>query len=70
MSGGKPKTLVKDNLKHIFTVPETVSKTELWIEEGKLVEAHQSLVNLVNSRNDLLFELHRLGYNNTQRQTC
>ena len=28
----------KENLKHIFTVPETVAKTELWIEEGKLLQ--------------------------------
>jgi len=56
----------KENLKHIFTVPETVGKTELWIEEGKLLQAHQSLVDLENSRDDLLFELHRLGHNNTR----
>ena len=56
----------KENLKHIFTVPETVAKTELWIEEGKLLQAHQSLVDLENSRDDLLFELHRLGHNNTR----
>ena len=44
----------KENLKHIFTVPETVSKTQLWIEEGRLLQAHQSLVDLENSRDDLL----------------
>ena len=56
----------KENLKHIFTVPETVSKTLSWIEEGKLLQAHQSLVDLENSRDDLLFELHRLRHNNTR----
>ena len=56
----------KENLKHIFTVPETVSKTLGWIEEGKLLQAHQSLVDLENSRDDLLFELHRLRHNNTR----
>jgi len=56
----------KENLKHIFTVPETVAKTQVWIEEGKLLQAHQSLVDLENSRDDLLFELHRLGHNNTR----
>ena len=50
----------KENLKHIFTVPETVSRTQAWIEDGKLLQAHQSLVDLENSRDDLLFELHRL----------
>ena len=56
----------KENLKHIFTVPETVAKTLSWIEEGKLLQAHQSLVDLENSRDDLLFELHRLRHNNTR----
>jgi len=56
----------KENLRHIFTVPETVAKTEVWIEEGKLLQAHQSLVDLENSRDDLLYELHRLGHNNTR----
>ena len=56
----------KENLKHIFTVPETVARTQAWIEEGKLLQAHQSLVDLENSRDDLLFELHRLGHNNTR----
>ena len=56
----------KENLKHIFTVPETVARTQTWIEEGRLLQAHQSLVDLENSRDDLLFELHRLGHNNTR----
>jgi len=56
----------KENLRHIFTVPETVARTQAWIEEGKLLQAHQSLVDLENSRDDLLFELHRLGHNNTR----
>ena len=53
-------------MEHIVTVPETVAKTELEIEEGELLQAHQSLVDLENSRDDLLFELHRLGHNNTR----
>ena len=56
----------KENLRHIFTVPETVAKTEATIEEGRLLQAHQNLVDLENSRDDLLFELHRLGHNNTR----
>lgn len=56
----------RENLKHIFTVPETVSKTLVWIEEGKLLQAHQSLVDLENSRDDLLFELHRIGHQNSR----
>ncbi|XP_052739419.1 exocyst complex component 3 isoform X2 [Bicyclus anynana] len=49
-----------DSLKHIFTVPESVAKTNQWIGEGKLLHAHQCLSDLENSRDDLLYELHRL----------
>ncbi|XP_030762486.1 exocyst complex component 3 [Sitophilus oryzae] len=50
----------KENLKHIFTVPESVEKTKQWINEGKLLHAHQCLRDLENSRDDLLYELHKL----------
>ncbi|KAK6623223.1 hypothetical protein RUM43_009075 [Polyplax serrata] len=50
----------KHNLKHIFTVPDSVRKTKNWINEGKLLYARQSLADLENSRDDLLFELHKL----------
>lgn len=49
-----------ENLKHIFTVPESVEKTKQWISEGKLLHTHQSLTDLENSRDDLLYELHKL----------
>lgn len=49
-----------DNLKHIFTVPESVEKTKNWINDGKLLYARQSLADLENSRDDLLYELHKL----------
>ena len=55
-----------ENLKHIFTVPESVEKTRQWISEGKLLHAHQSLTDLENSRDDLLFELHRLPSHSVQ----
>nr|CAG4642395.1 EOG090X03GO [Evadne anonyx] len=55
-----------ENLKHIFTVPESVEKTRLWISEGKLLHAHQSLTDLENSRDDLLYELHRLPSHSAQ----
>ncbi|XP_065571869.1 exocyst complex component 3-like [Artemia franciscana] len=48
-----------ENLKHIFTVPESVEKTREWISDGKLLYAHQSLMDLENSRDSLLFELHK-----------
>lgn len=31
----------RENLKHIFTVPESVQKTKQWISEGKLLHSHQ-----------------------------
>lgn len=50
----------RENLKHIFTVPDSVEKTKQWINEGKLLHTHQCLRDLENSRDDLLFELHKL----------
>ncbi|KAJ8684977.1 hypothetical protein QAD02_020770 [Eretmocerus hayati] len=50
----------KENLKHIFTVPDCIEKTKRWINGGKLLHAHQSLMDLENSRDDLLYELHKL----------
>lgn len=50
----------KENLKHIFTVPESIEKTKTWINEGKLLHAHQCLRDLENSRDELLLELHKL----------
>lgn len=49
-----------ENMKHIFNVPESVEKTHNWINDGKLLLAHQSLADLENSRDDLLFEMHKL----------
>lgn len=54
-----------ENLKHIFNVPETVQKTRDAISDGKLLIAHQYLTDLENSRDDLLFELHRLPATST-----
>ncbi|KAL4218451.1 Exocyst complex component 3 [Mactra antiquata] len=48
-----------ENLKHIFTVPESVRKTEELISEGKLLQAHKHLTELETARDDLLFELHK-----------
>lgn len=33
-----------ENLKHIFTVPDSVQKTKQWINEGKLLHAHQVFI--------------------------
>lgn len=50
----------QENLKHLFMVPETVVNTETAIMDGKLLEAHKALSELEQSRDDLLFELHKL----------
>ena len=39
-----------DNLKHLFTVPESARQAEVMIESGQLLEAHQALAELENSR--------------------
>lgn len=49
-----------ENLKHIFNVPGSVQKTQELIANDKLLLAYQSLSDLENSRDDLLFELHKL----------
>ncbi|CAG5114739.1 unnamed protein product, partial [Candidula unifasciata] len=49
----------QENLRHIFTVPESVSKTRELIMEGKLLQAHKHLSDLEVSRDDLLLALHR-----------
>lgn len=49
-----------ENMKHLFTVPESVEKTKQWINDGKFLHAHQCLIDLENSRDDLLFEIHKL----------
>ncbi|CRK86149.1 CLUMA_CG000126, isoform A [Clunio marinus] len=54
-----------ENLKHIFTVQASVEKALDWIKEDKLLLAHQCLSDLENSRDDLLFELHKLTKQNT-----
>lgn len=36
-----------ENLKHIFTVPESVEKTERWIAEGRLLYAHQVCTDIL-----------------------
>ncbi|KAK0053902.1 exocyst complex component 3 [Biomphalaria pfeifferi] len=49
----------QENLKHIFTVPESVVKTKELIMEGKLLQAHKHLTDLEMSRDDLLLALHK-----------
>lgn len=49
-----------ENLKHIFSVQSSVAKTSQWIEDDKLLNAHQCLTDLENSRDDILYELYKL----------
>ncbi|XP_076082869.1 exocyst complex component 3-like isoform X2 [Mytilus galloprovincialis] len=48
-----------ENLKHIFTVPESVRKTQELINEGKLLQAHKHLTDLESARDELMFELFK-----------
>ncbi|KAK9497914.1 hypothetical protein O3M35_003813 [Rhynocoris fuscipes] len=50
----------RENLKNLFSVPESVEKCKHWINEGKLLYAHHSLNDLENSRDDLLYEVHKV----------
>lgn len=49
-----------ENLKPLYSVPESVEKAKQSISDGKLLYAHLCLIDLENSRDDLLYELHKL----------
>lgn len=55
----------KENFKHIFSVPQNVATTRQYINEGKLLLAHQHLYELESSRKSLLYELHRNSSSNS-----
>lgn len=50
-----------EHLNLIFTVPENVKKTEALINEGKLLLAHKCLSDLEATRDELLFEVHKMA---------
>ncbi|KAM7449264.1 hypothetical protein ABFA07_002820 [Porites harrisoni] len=50
-----------EHLNLIFTVPENVKKTEALISEGKLLLAHKCLSDLEATRDELLFEVHKMS---------
>ncbi|XP_042907612.1 exocyst complex component 3 isoform X2 [Parasteatoda tepidariorum] len=50
-----------ENLEHILNIPKSVQDALDLINEGKLLGAHQSLAILEHSRDDLLYEMHKLA---------
>lgn len=50
-----------EHLNLIFTVPENVKKTEALISDGKLLLAHKCLSDLEATRDELLFEVHKMS---------
>ncbi|XP_054712236.1 exocyst complex component 3-like [Uloborus diversus] len=50
-----------ENLEHILNIPKSVKDALDLINEGKLLAAHQCLAILEHSRDDLLFEMHKLA---------
>jgi len=50
-----------ENLKNIFEVPDEVEKARAMLKDGKLLLAHKVLTDLENSRDDLLYEQHKLA---------
>uniref|UniRef100_A0A6G1SKV6 Exocyst complex component 3 n=1 Tax=Aceria tosichella TaxID=561515 RepID=A0A6G1SKV6_9ACAR len=57
-------TTTRENFKHIFDVPQNVATTRQFINEGKLLMAHQHLSELDKSRHALLYELHKNSSSN------
>ncbi|CBY39142.1 unnamed protein product [Oikopleura dioica] len=49
-----------DNLRQIFTVPESVQAARDQLKEDKLLEAHKTIRELEISRDELLYEQHKL----------
>ncbi|KAJ1357703.1 Exocyst complex component S6 [Parelaphostrongylus tenuis] len=48
-----------ENLKHIFNINRTIHDTKLALDQGKLLVAHKSIMDLELARDELLFEVYK-----------
>ncbi|XP_065178512.1 exocyst complex component 3-like [Sycon ciliatum] len=48
-----------DHLKHIYTVPTVVTEANEMIQNSNLLAAHQKLHELENTRDELLYQMHK-----------
>jgi len=56
-----------ENLRQIFTVPESIDEIRTQLKAGDLLQAHKTLRELEMSRDELLYEQHKLE-NGSQEQ--
>ena len=59
-------SLAQANLDYIIKTPENVKKADELIAQEKLLQAHQLIMEIENSRNYLLFELHKVPEKESQ----
>lgn len=59
-------SLAQANLDYIIKTPENVKKADELMSDEKLLQAHQLIMEIENSRNYLLFELHKVQEKDSQ----
>ncbi|CAF0725642.1 unnamed protein product [Adineta steineri] len=59
-------SLAQANLDYIIKTPENVKKADDLMGQEKLLQAHQLIMEIENSRNYLLFELHKVQEKDSQ----
>ncbi len=59
-------SLAQANLDYIIKTPENVKKADELMGQEKLLQAHQLIMEIENSRNYLLFELHKVQEKDSQ----
>ena len=60
-------SLAQANLDYIIKTPENVRKADDLMSQEKLLQAHQLIMEIENSRNYLLFELYKAQEKDTQQ---